>query len=193
MKRGKYRSIFLTALCATAIATCWLRGPFFGLVFVIFAAPWVVLAALVLWYARLPRRAWLVLAAISGAVISYVVSAPPSTSHLFRDYLHTSVGDNLRDLRRWNDNWARDPAYYFKFHASEATIAALVNAGRLVDSEHAGLASPPPHFLLRVPDWWKPEETTEPRTWQNRAGAGIAVELCYDPDSGVAYLVFAMF
>ena len=122
--------------------------------------------------------------------MSYFVCAPPTTGQLFARNLGTSIPNDVRDLRRWNDNWARDPAYFLRFYASEDTVEHIVKSARLTEvPAWESAVRPPERFLLPIPDWWKPPQIKSPRIWKGWDASGeVAVHLYFDPQSGAVYL-----
>jgi hypothetical protein len=194
---GMYRrkpsiNAILLAVAATAvIGNCWWRGPFFGLLpFLVLVLPPAALIGVLLRYARLPRRVVLVMVVLGTACISWFFCAPPTTGRLFTRHLGISISNDVRDLRRWNDNWARDPGFYLRFGTSEKTVLEIVKSARLVEAPSwRSAVLPPPRFLVSIPEWWKPHEIESPRVWQGRdARREFWLNLYFEPQSSLAYL-----
>lgn len=187
-RKPRTRTLLLLAFVLTVITNCWWRGPVFGAAFLCFTLPPTLLVAALLRYARAPQWGRLLTVAVVAVLISYVLCAPPSTSRLFTRYLGTSIPQNVRDLRRWDDNWGRDPAYFVRFYASEETIEHIAKCARMAEVAPRAPTVPVAH-LRSVPDWWRPGEIASPRFWQNRVDAEwFSAELRWDPQSGLAYI-----
>jgi hypothetical protein len=92
-------------------------------------------------------------------------------------------------LKRWNDNWARDPAYHLRFYADSESVQRIVETTLIKEEEYSARMRACPRarrFLLPVPQWWQPEAIDEPRVWRGVHGCGL--ELWYDEASGLVYL-----
>lgn len=130
----------------------------------------------------------MIIAAAVAILTSYFFCAPPTTGRLLARHLGVSASNDVRDLRRWNDNWGRDPAYFLRFYASEDTVGHIVKNARLTEVQSRSMI-PPPRCLLPVPEWWQSPEIESPRTWQGwEARRQFWVNLYFDPHSGLVYV-----
>jgi hypothetical protein len=182
--------IVLSLLVSSVVAGCWFRGPLFFLPFLFLAFPLALVIVAPLFWLRVPLRLSVVIVWAVGVLMSYFVCAPPTTGQLFARHLGLSIPSDVSDLRRWNDNWARDPGYYLRFHTSEDTVLRIVKRARLTeDSPWKSPPPSPPRFLLSVPGWWKPAEIENLRTWKGWDTRGeFWVNLYFDTQSGLVYL-----
>lgn len=172
--------------CVGLLVNCWYRGPIWGILpFALVTVPPALLVAWILLRARLPRLAVAILAALAAMAISYFLCAPPTTDQLLDAVMGGPVPQAVRDLQRWDDAWARDPGHHLRFRADVSVVQRVVDHARL---QLAPLALPytPSPTLLSVPRWWQPQALTAPQIWRGVHGYGI--ELCYDPESQLAYL-----
>ncbi len=182
------RKIVLAVLVSSVVASCWFRGPFFFLPFLFLTFPLALVIVAPLFWLRLSQRLSVVIVWGVGVLMSYFVCAPPTTGQLFARNLGTSIPNDVRNLQRWNDNWARDPGYYLRFYASEETVEHIVTSAQLTEVESRSMI-PPPRCLLPVPEWWQSPEIESPRIWKGwDARRELWVNLYYDPHSGLVYL-----
>lgn len=183
------RTINILLFTTVAIAHAWFRGPLFGLLpFYIFTLPFAAALAFLLNKLKFDQRIKAALAVAGSIGISYWLCAPPNTSRLFLECFGMNIPPEVRNLQRWNDNWARDPAYFLRFEADAATIDRLVSSGKFYDrSEDVGLHIRTPFSVSSdAPAWWNLAELSSPRMWnQHRT---LWVNLFYDPSVGVAYV-----
>jgi hypothetical protein len=187
---SRRRKILLAVIISSAIADCCIRGPFFFLPFLVLTIAATLIIVAPLFWLRLHHRISMPIAVAVSILVSYFFCAPPTTGRLFTRQLGVDIANDVSDLRRWNDNWARDPGYYLRFHATEDTVLQIVKNARLSEaSSWERPLLPPPRFLLSVPDWWKPNEIENLRMWKGRdARREFWLNLYFDPQSGVVYL-----
>lgn len=192
---SRRRKILLAVVISSAVANCWLRGPVFGLLpFLIFTVPPALVVSAPLFWLRIPQRLSLIVAAAIGILVSYFFCAPPTTERLFTRHLGISLSDDVRNLQRWNDTWARDPGYYLRFYASENAVEHIVKSARLTEGSWWQWPPPSrPRVLLSIPEWWRPQQLKSPRIWQGwDARREFWVNLYFDTQSGLVYLEVLM-
>jgi hypothetical protein len=65
-----------------------------------------------------PRLVLMTGAGLLSVMSSWLICAPPLTRTLFGRYLGIVQPPDIRELQRWDANWARDRAYFLQFSAS---------------------------------------------------------------------------
>ena len=189
VKPRPYAALYYIVAVVCVCSSFYFRGPI-GLGLLIVTAPLAMLLAWGLAKLRVPLV--LAIAVVSVIVVagSYLLFAPPSTTTLFRTYLHCDPVPVVRNVQRQNVTWARDPMYFLRFQISPAEVERLVIAARLSPAGDE-FATPVRRTVVTMPDWWRPEDIEQPRVW-----SGIdrcAIELWYDEATETAYLaVFTM-
>lgn len=192
--RNAKRSYIIIAAVSVVVFNGWFRGPFGILPFGLFVLPPVVAVAWSLKYLRTPLRVVSVLCVPLSLFVSWYLCAPPTTGTLLREILPNDISvQSLDEVRRWNHNWARDPAYHLKFRMSpEAAERVALNA-RLRPQEPDRAPYLARHLaesygtFPRAPDWWNPTEIEHLRAWEGSTRRGWVI-LCFDSATNLVYL-----
>lgn len=189
--RRTLRAALSVVLAMCCLSNVWYRGPFFGLVILVAAAPPALLLTFVLWRARVPQIVLVPIGLVGAFAISWALCAPPSTVQIFERYLGVSLPADVREFKRYDDCWGIDPYHCFRFKTGTAGAMSIVEGVPLTRNESPSRAGELyEHIAAR--DWWRPSELREPQSWRGSYG-DWHVEMWYEEASKIAYLwVYSM-